>query len=152
MIRHDFTHNGNDSHWLTNPKQPLTGFAKIIGNEGTARSLRTRLGLKQLIDHKGKFSLDELQRVALSDRQYAGELCRDQLVAMCRSNPTLEGSSGPVDVSAACPVLAAWDLHDNLDSKGAILFRRFASRALANPGGLPVGVPGTRARSRARST
>jgi acyl-homoserine-lactone acylase len=43
------------------------------------------------------------------------------------------GSSGPVNVSEACPVLAAWDLHDNLDSNGAILFRRFATRALASP-------------------
>ena len=50
------------------------------------------------------------------------------------------GSSGPVDVSEACPVLRAWDLHDNLDSRGAILFRRFASRAL---GAVPVaGTPG----------
>ena len=37
---------------------------------------------------------------------------------MCEANPTLTGSSGPVDVSAACPVLRAWDLHDNLDSRG----------------------------------
>ena len=50
------------------------------------------------------------------------------------------GSSGPVDVSAACPVLRAWDLHDDLDSRGAILFRRFATRAL---GAVPVaGTPG----------
>jgi acyl-homoserine lactone acylase PvdQ len=38
------------------------------------------------------------------------------------------------------PVLRAWDLHDDLDSNGAILFRRFASRAL---GAVPVtGTPG----------
>jgi hypothetical protein len=50
------------------------------------------------------------------------------------------GSSGPVDVSEACPVLRAWDLKDDLDSRGAILFRRFASRAL---GAVPVaGTPG----------
>ena len=75
---------------------------------------------------------------------------------MCNANPTLPGSNGPVDVSAACPVLAAWDLHDNLDSNGALLFRRFASRALAavglerppgifdeeyTPGGDPVNTP-----------
>ena len=37
-------------------------------------------------------------------------------------------------------MLRAWDLHDNLDSRGAILFRRFASRAL---GAVPVaGTPG----------
>ena len=44
-----------------------------------------------------------------------------------RQSPTMIGSSGPVDVSEACPVLRAWDLHDDLDCRGAILFRRFAS-------------------------
>jgi hypothetical protein len=52
----------------------------------------------------------------------------------------MTGTIGPVDVSEACPVLRAWDLHDDLDSEGAILFRRFASRAL---GAVPVaGTPG----------
>jgi acyl-homoserine-lactone acylase len=37
--------NSNDSYWLSNPHQPLTGFARIIGDEGTARTLRTRIGL-----------------------------------------------------------------------------------------------------------
>ena len=60
---------------------------------------------------------------------------------LCNSNPVLAGTSGPVDVSDACPVLAAWDRRDDLDSPGAILFRRFAAKALALPG--PVGgVPG----------
>jgi hypothetical protein len=50
------------------------------------------------------------------------------------------GSNGPVDVSGACDVIRNWDKHDNLDSNGAILFRRFASRAL---GTVPVvGTPG----------
>jgi acyl-homoserine-lactone acylase len=75
-----------------------------------------------------------------NDRQYLGELWRDQLVSFCRSHPVIAGASGPVDVSAACNVLAAWDLHDNLDSRGALLFRRFASRALAVQGG-PFATP-----------
>jgi acyl-homoserine-lactone acylase len=33
------------------------------------------------------------------------------------------------NLGQACDVLAAWDLHDNLDSKGAILARRFINRA-----------------------
>jgi hypothetical protein len=74
------------------------------------------------------------------NRQYAGELWRDQLASFCEATPTMVGSNGPVDVSEACPVLRAWDVHDDLDSKGAILFRRFASRAL---GAVPVaGTPG----------
>jgi acyl-homoserine-lactone acylase len=153
MFRRDYVHNGNDSHWLTNPHQPLEGFAQIIGNERTQRSLRTRLGLIQIEDRLAgrdglpgnKFTLQDLQDIALGDRQYAGELWRDQLVQLCKDNPMLIGSNGPVDVSGACPVLAAWDLHDNLDSKGAILFRRFASRALAagiGPVASPVAIPG----------
>jgi acyl-homoserine-lactone acylase len=43
-------------------------------------------------------------------------------------------------VSEACPVLAAWDGRDDLGSKGAILFRRFVSRLLANFASLPTGV------------
>src|SRR3712207_7629759 len=40
--------------------------------------------------------------------------------------------SGPVDVSEACPSLERWNVRDDLDSNGAILFRRFAERAIAS--------------------
>ena len=151
LIRDDYVTNSNDSYWLSNPKQPLEGFARIIGDERTARSLRTRLGLRivqQRLDGSDGlpgtgFTRQQLQDAVFNDRQYGGELWRDQLVQLCQSAPGgyLLGSSGPVNVSGACPVLAAWDLHDNLDSNGAILFRRFATRALASPGGLPITLP-----------
>jgi hypothetical protein len=87
-----------------------------------------------------RFTRQQLQDTVFMNRQYAGELWRDELASFCEANPTMTGSNGPVDVSAACPVLRNWDLHDNLDSNGAILFRRFASRAL---GAVPVaGTPG----------
>ena len=145
LFRDDYVTNGNDSYWLSNPEQPLEGFARIIGDERTARSLRTRLGLVMVAAHHriaraGQSSPSrQLQATAFNNRQYAGELFRDPLLAMCEQNPTLPGSSGPVDVSAACPVLAAWTLRDDLDAAGAILFRRFASRVLASPA--PVGGP-----------
>jgi len=151
LIRDDYVTNSNDSYWLANPQHPLEGYARIIGDERTPRTLRTRLGLRivqQRLDGSDGlpgdgFTRQQLQDAVFNDRQYAGELWRDQLVELCNSAPggQLIGSSGPVDVSEACPVLAAWDLHDNLDSNGAILFRRFATRALASPGGLPVGPP-----------
>jgi acyl-homoserine-lactone acylase len=146
LFRDDYVTNSNDSYWLSNPEQPLEGFARIIGDERTARSLRTRLGLKivqQRLDGSDglagdRFSRQQLQDAVFNNRQYAGELWRDQLVQLCESAPggTLIGSSGPVDVSEACPVLDAWDLHDDLDSNGAILFRRFATRVLASVGGV----------------
>jgi acyl-homoserine-lactone acylase len=151
LIRDDYVTNSNDSYWLSNPEAPLEGYARIIGDERTARSLRTRLGLKivqERLDGSdglpgNLFTRQQLQDAVFNNRQMAGELWRDQLVSLCNSAPGgfLLGSSGPVNVSEACPVLAAWDLHDDLDSNGAILFRRFATRALANPGGLPLGLP-----------
>ncbi|MGI8461162.1 MAG: penicillin acylase family protein [Solirubrobacterales bacterium] len=147
LFRDDYVTNSNDSYWLSNPEQPLEGFARIIGDERVERSLRTRLGLlmvQQRIDgtdeYEGKgFTRRQLQDIVFNNRQYAGELWQDQLVAMCEANPNLTGASGPVNVSEACPVLKAWDGRDDLDSKGSILFRRFASRALGSPA--PVGGP-----------
>ena len=138
LFRNDYTHNGNDSHWLTNPRQPLEGFARIIGDERTERSLRTRIGIIQVEQRLAgadgragnRFGLRDLQDITLGNRQYAGELWRDELVQMCNQNPVLVGTRGPTNVSEACPVLAAWDVRDELDSRGAILFRRFAERAL----------------------
>ena len=126
LFRRDYVTNGNDSHWLSNPEQPLTATTRIIGDEATERSLRTRLGLVMVqqrlagtdgLAGKG-FTLRKLAEVALGNRQYAGELWRDELVAFCEQNPSLTGAAGPVDVSGACPVLAAWDLRDDLDSHG----------------------------------
>ncbi|MEA2404524.1 MAG: acyl-homoserine-lactone acylase, partial [Thermoleophilaceae bacterium] len=143
LFRNDYVINSNDSYWLSNPKQPLTGFARIIGDEGTARSLRTRLGLVMVDQRlsgadKGpgrKFDLADIQNTVFNDRQYAGELWRPELVAMCRQMGETATSRGPVDVAPACPVLEKWEVRDDLASRGALLFRRFASRALAIQGG-----------------
>lgn len=152
LFRDDYVSNGNDSHWLTNPEQPLTGFDRIIGIENAERTARTRIGLIQIAERiagsdglPGKrFNRKLLQRVALGNRQYLGELWRDPLVTLCNAAPGgfLLGSSGPVNVSGACPVLAAWNLRDNLDSAGAILFRRFASNLLGNFTCVPTGLQG----------
>ena len=141
LFRDDYVLNSNDSYWLTTPRQPLTGFSRIIGDEGTPRSLRTRSGLVMAEDRLAgrdgqpgnRFTLEQLMGTVTANRQHAGELWRNELVAMCKSNPVLPGSNGPVDVSAACPVLERWDVRDDLDSRGALLFRRFASRALSAP-------------------
>lgn len=152
LFRRDYVHNGNDSHWLTNPERPLTGYDRIIGIEGAERTTRTRLGLIQVIERLAgtdglpgkRFNLRLLKRVALSNRQYLGELWRDDLVALCEAAPggVLLGSNGPVDVSAACEPLRRWDLRDDLGSRGAVLFRRFARNALADFQCVPTGLQG----------
>jgi acyl-homoserine-lactone acylase len=143
LLRSDYVTNSNDSYWLSNPHQPLTGFARIIGTEKTARSLRTRIGLIMTqrridgTDGQGPpgFTLSGIENMVFSNVQYAGVLWRDQLVSICRSLPggLAPTSSGlPVAVGNACNVLAGWDLHENLNDPGEILFRRFADHALAD--------------------
>ena len=83
LFRRDYVTNSNDSYWLSNPAQPLTGFSRIIGDENTERSLRTRIGL--IMAGSGRFSLAKLQETVFNNRQYAGELWRDAAVEMCRS-------------------------------------------------------------------
>jgi acyl-homoserine-lactone acylase len=153
LFRDDYVHNGNDSHWLTNPEAPLTGYDRIIGIENAERTYRTRLGLIQIEDRlngddglPGKgFDRSTLERVALGNRQYLGELWRDSLVGLCDAAPggTLLGSSGPVAVGPACDVLRNWNVRDDLDSAGAILFRRFASNLLGNFTSIPTGLQGS---------
>ncbi len=129
LERRDYVTNSNDSYWLSNPAHPLVGFARIIGDERTQRSLRTRIGLimtRQII-RSGGFTRERMQRMVLSDRQYGGELIRDGVVRMCRGRPGGRAplsSGGTIAVGSACEVLAHWDLHENLHSHGAILFRR----------------------------
>lgn len=136
LLRSDYVTNSNDSYWLAQPRQPLTGFATIIGDENTARTLRTRNGLtmmeEQLRDGR-RMTRQDMQDLLFSDRQYAGQLTRDDLVQLCRDLPggMAPSSSGPVAVGKACDVLATWDLSDRLASRGALLFRRFWENATA---------------------
>ena len=133
LERRDYVANGNDSYWLTNAEQPLEGFPRIIGDERTERSLRTRLGLKMIEQRLAgtdglrgdRFTRNQVRRLVFQNRHYGGELWRDELVAYCNANPTMVGSNGPVDVSEACAALAGWDLRVNNDSTGALLFARF---------------------------
>jgi acyl-homoserine-lactone acylase len=141
MTRKDYTSNMNDSYWLTNPRQPLEGFSRVIGDERAQRSLRTRNGLTMVEEMLGagtKFDVDNIRTMAMSNRVGSFELWKDDLLAMCGQLPTVPSSSGAVPTTGACEALAGWTGRDDLDAKGAVLFRRFATRAL---GGVASGQP-----------
>ena len=153
LFRDDYVTNGNDSFWLSNPEEPLEGFARIIGDQRTERSLRTRLGLMMVAERlsgaDGRapsagdvFTQDVLQDVVFDNRHLAGELVQDELVALCTSlggsAPTSEAT--PVSTAGACEALAGWDRRDDLDSSGAVLFRRFWGHLTSSP--VPVDLTG----------
>ena len=137
QFRNDYVSQMNDSYWLTNASAPITGFSPLFGDEGTARSLRTRLGLdivaKRVAGTDGlgdpKFDLANLQGALYQNRHLGAELVRDDLVKACKA-------SKKNSLAAACAALEGWDLHVNLDSKGAHLFHLFAEN-----GGLVFKVP-----------
>jgi acyl-homoserine-lactone acylase len=136
LIRRDYVTNSNDSYWLANPGQPLTGFNTIIGDENTERTTRTRSGLvmvQEVLRNHGLFTRQKLQDLLFSDRQHSWELTKPDVLAMCSRFPGgfAPSQSGPVDVSAACAALAHWNGRDSLDARGALVFRRFWSRVTA---------------------
>ncbi|MCY1073916.1 acylase [Archangium lansingense] len=148
LLRRDFVFNANDSHWLANPAEPLTGFSPLQGQEGTPRSLRTRMNAKILSETgagtasgaDSRFTLNELQDAILSNRSSTAEMLLADVVTRCASLTTGTASGQTVDVKPACNVLAAWNGRYDTDSVGAILWRQllsaYGSGALYNAGTL----------------
>jgi acyl-homoserine-lactone acylase len=132
LFRDDYVSNSNDTFWLANPAEPLTGFNSNLGVPGSEQTLRTRSAnemIEQRLDGSDGlggtgFTLEQLQTITLQNRNKAGEILRDGLVALCDANPVVTlGDGSTVDISEACPILANWDLRSDLDSRGAVLSR-----------------------------
>ena len=140
LERDDWVHNCNDSYWVTNPAEPITGFASIIGAEETERSLRTRLCMLQVIQRLAgtdglpgnKFDLQNLQDIVLGSRIHSAELARDDVVASICAVGTVLTTAGPVDVSEACAVLDNWSMRNNLEDVGGHIWREFFAGVAAN--------------------
>lgn len=131
--RRDYELNTNDSAWLANARAPITGYPRIVGDQATERSPRTREAL--LTAEKGGFSTDSMKKMLFTDHSLLADLAAADLAKLCASFPDgrAPSSSGPVPVGPACTALAGWDHTYSLDSRGSLLFQRFAARL----GGLP---------------
>lgn len=136
LERKDYVFNANDSFWLANPHQLLTGYSPLQGLEGTPRSLRTRMNAILLDDtsaqgpagRDGKFNLDELAAAVLSNRSLSSELLRADVVKKAQANPKVTVDGQAVDLTAAAKVLASWDGRFDTGSVGAVLWREFLTQ------------------------
>lgn len=128
-----YAENSNDSAWLANADRPVTGYERVFGTIGTARSIRTRGAIDDVaaMAAKGDLSQRDLLAQQFTNRAPAGDLAADDAAKACAALPGrratgVDGSS--VDVSAACRALAAWDHTMDTGSRGALLFDRFWRR------------------------
>ena len=120
--------NSNDSYWLSNPDQPLEGYPRVIGDERTARSLRTRAGLTfvdEAISRDAKLTPQDLQQILYSHRHFSAELFLDEILDLCMPPGD--------DIAASCEVLANWDRTADVDSRGTHIWTEFWEQARRVP-------------------
>ena len=91
----DYVGNGNDSYWLSNADNPLTGFPVVfgwLGHENKQQSLRTRIGHLMVrerreatdgLDEAAGFTLDSMKAFMYSNRVYGAEIVLDDVLAIC---------------------------------------------------------------------
>lgn len=126
LRRDDYVQNSNDSAWLTNPEQPLTGFAPIVSAQDYAQGARTRIGMEQIRTRLAgadglpgkRFNARSLRDIAFSNRSYFGSMLRADLLQVCRDTTPVALADRQVDIRRACELFAGWDLHANLESTG----------------------------------
>jgi acyl-homoserine-lactone acylase len=132
LQRRDYVFNSNDSHWVPNRNQFLTGFTPLQGPEGTPLTVRTRQNAK-LINASARFDLPGLGNAVLSGDTYTASELAAYTVSACRAQGTrpvvVDGT--PVDISAGCTVLANWDRLFELQSRGAVLWRETVGAVVA---------------------
>lgn len=136
LTRRDFVQNSNDNYWLTNPAASLYNFhvPAVVGIVPQQQNNRTRLGVAQALARLSgadglsgsKFTLANLQQIALSNRSYAADTFLPDMLALC-------DTPAAASVASLCGVLAAWDRKFDLGSRGAHLFKEFFPLAAAIP-------------------
>lgn len=125
--------NANDSYWLSNPRQLLTGFPSIIGAEEIEQSVRTRHTFSQAerriagTDGLGEpgFNIDNLRTLSYQATNHAAALVLDAVLEVCQ-DPFPGQPADPLPVFfAACEVLENWDGSHRIDSTGGHVFYEF---------------------------
>lgn len=138
LLRKDFVQHSNDSAWLANPAQPLTGFSPLISQEGQPLGLRSRFALERLgtLSKAGPIEATDLQRMVMDDQVYQATLVMPDLLQFCAQSL---GNDAPT-LTPLCVSLKTWDRHANLDSGlGFVHFQNLMESLQQNPDAWRVG-------------
>jgi acyl-homoserine-lactone acylase len=129
-VRSDWVHNSNDSFFYSHPAQRFEGISPLVGDATVSRP-RTRAGLLEIPEMlaRGKATSAGVQQQLFTNRNFMAHVVLPDLLAACSATPP----AAP-EAREGCTALAGWDRHNNLDSRGAHLFREFWTAAQAIPG------------------
>ncbi len=130
MVRSYLT-NSNDSYWISNPAMPHRQLSPILGEYGTARSLRTRSNFTETaaLLAGGKVDHASAQAHAFANKSLAADMTMDEIKVLCSVTEGL-----PDAAVRGCNALAGWDRRFEATSRGAALFRAFWAKAGRLPG------------------
>ena len=114
LLRKDFVQHSNDSAWMANPAQPLTGFSPLISQEDQPLGLRSRFALDRLstLNKAGSMTAADLQRMVMDDEVYLAAQVMPDLLQFCAGDLGADALA----LKPVCASLKAWDRRANLDS------------------------------------
>lgn len=132
LLRRDYVQNSNDSAWMVNPSQPLSGYSPLISQQDQPLGLRARFALDRLgqLAKDGPVKSEDLQRMVMDDQVYLADQVMPDLLDFCARD------LGPdaLALTQACTSLKVWDRKAGLDSGlGFIHFQYIMKRLQATP-------------------
>lgn len=128
LSRGDFVQHANDSAWLVNPAQPLSGFSPLISRDGIPLGPRARFALSRL-ERPGKLGAEDLKRMVMDDQVYLAEVLLPDLLKWCA------GVGDEADLKGVCAALGKWDGRANLDSGLGLVHFQIIMQVLQEKGG-----------------
>nr|WP_279290798.1 acylase [Pseudomonas atacamensis] len=132
LLRKDFVQHSNDSAWLANPAQPLTGYSPLISQDGQPLGLRSRFALDRLaeLSKKGPLAVKDLQHMVMDDQVYLAAQVMPDLLKFCGADL----GSDAATLKPVCASLKAWDGRASLDSGiGLVHFQNIMQALLESP-------------------
>lgn len=125
LERRDYVQHANDSAWMVNPAQPLTGFSSLVSRADQPLGLRSRFALQRL-QGKGKLGSAELQHMVFDDEVYQASLLMPDLLQWCKGVEA--------DIQSVCASLQAWNGKADQDSGiGLVHFINIAATLAEHP-------------------
>ncbi|MBI2769084.1 MAG: penicillin acylase family protein [Burkholderiales bacterium] len=134
IVTADWVQNSNDSFWLSNPAiTPSPAISPLVGVTNTPQRLRTRSAIMEIRGRLAgtdglpgnKMGVNEVRTVLFRDRNLAAMLTVPELVTACATG----NAALTPEQAEGCRVLAAWEKTNNVESRGAPLFREFWRKA-----------------------